>query len=135
MTRLQIQENFSSQLRQQLQQRFRGRLPSAATFAAHFNCRVSDTTSGISAETARRWLRGECIPDKWRMRILAQWLEIDLQEALFLPGFHHEQPEAHVDEATKEMVSLFSQLTERHKSVFLNLLRVSASDEVLLTES
>jgi hypothetical protein len=127
MTRLQIQETFSAQLRLRLQQRFRGRLPSAATLATHFNCRVSETTSGISNETARRWLRGECIPDKWRMRVLVKWLGIDLQKALSLHETHCDLALLQLDETHREVLNLFSRLNESQKVGFLNLLRINSA--------
>jgi hypothetical protein len=133
MTRLQIQESFSSQLRLRLQQRFRGRLPSAAILAINFNSRVSETTSGISNETARRWLRGECIPDKWRMRVLVQWLGIDLQKAFFIQEVDCDQAPFRVDETSRELLALFSKLTERQKSGFLNLLKMSAAVDARVT--
>ena len=75
-----IKENFSALLRNSLKARY-GRLPSAAVLAREFNLRAYDTTP-ISGESARRWLRGVCLPEEDRLRILVNWLNLDFNKAL-----------------------------------------------------
>lgn len=80
--RQQIRENFAATLRERLRTHHRGTLPSAAAFAIHFNVAVASADLQISQETARRWLRGASLPDETRMLALADWLDINLHEAL-----------------------------------------------------
>lgn len=75
-----IKENFSALLRDSLRNRY-GRIPSAAVLAREFNLRSYDTTP-ISGESARRWLRGVCLPEEERLRILVNWLNLDFNKAL-----------------------------------------------------
>lgn len=75
-----IKENFSALLRDSLRSRY-GRIPSAAVLAREFNLRAYDTTP-ISGESARRWLRGVCLPEEERLRILVNWLNLDFNKAL-----------------------------------------------------
>jgi hypothetical protein len=75
-----VKENFSALLRSSLKDRY-GRLPSAAVLAREFNLRAYDTTP-ISGESARRWLRGVCLPEEERLRILVNWLNLDFNKAL-----------------------------------------------------
>ncbi len=53
-----------------------GRTPSAAKFADAFNLRAHGTST-ISRETARKWLRGEAMPEVGKIGVLIQWLNID----------------------------------------------------------
>lgn len=58
-----------------------GRLPSAAKFADAFNLRAHGTST-ITRETARKWLRGEAMPEIGKMQVLIHWLNLD--PAVFL---------------------------------------------------
>jgi hypothetical protein len=89
-----VKENFSCILRESLRARF-GRVPSAAVLAREFNLRAYDTTP-ISGESARRWLRGVCLPEEERLRVLVNWLGLDFNQALthrngngFSPSIHN----------------------------------------------
>jgi len=53
------------------------KLPSAAFVAKEFNLRARDIEP-ISQESARKWLRGETIPEINKLFILQLWLNIDL---------------------------------------------------------
>lgn len=53
-----------------------GRLPSAAKFADAFNLRAYGTST-ITRETARKWLRGEAMPEIGKMQVLIQWLNLN----------------------------------------------------------
>lgn len=77
----QIREAFSAQLRERLRQRFRGKLPSASMVAREFNLRAG-VAPLISQESARRWIRGNSIPDAPRLAVLAAWLSLDFNAAL-----------------------------------------------------
>lgn len=66
---------FSSALRDALVDE-QGRLPSAAKFADAFNLRAYGTST-ITRETARKWLRGDAMPEIGKMRVLIHWLNLD----------------------------------------------------------
>lgn len=51
-------------------------MPSAAVLARDFNFR-SQALEPITAETARRWVRGLSMPGFDRLRILIDWLEMN----------------------------------------------------------
>ena len=65
-------DRFSSEFRNALMQRY-GRLPSAPFVAREFNLRHRGGR-GISSESVRRWLQGDCLPQINRLQTLAGWL-------------------------------------------------------------
>ncbi len=71
---------FASALRDALADG-QGRLPSAAKFADAFNLRAHGTST-ITRETARKWLKGETMPEIGKMQVLIHWLNLD--PAVFL---------------------------------------------------
>jgi hypothetical protein len=80
-----IKENFSAHLRTSLKAQYKGRLPSAAILARDFNLRAYEA-SPISGESARRWMRGICLPEEDRLRVLVNWLNLDFNRVLALPS-------------------------------------------------
>lgn len=124
-TRQQIQETFSAELQTELRRRYRGRIPSAAGFAVHFNLQIRDPGLDISQETARRWLRGQCLPDATRMRVLSKWLGLDLNRAL---SCDPKRGEESFDRAFEEMNRLFARIDPRQRELALNLLKRAMPD-------
>ena len=53
-----------------------GYMPSASKFADDFNLRAVGTKT-ISRETARKWIRGEAIPEISRLKVLINWLKLN----------------------------------------------------------
>ena len=49
---------------------------SASKFADAFNLRAHGTST-ISRETARKWIRGDAMPEIGKLRVLVQWLNLD----------------------------------------------------------
>jgi transcriptional regulator with XRE-family HTH domain len=66
---------FSQRLKELLEERY-GSVPSAEKFSDAFNLRAHGTTT-ISRETARKWLKGDAIPELSRLKVLMTWLGID----------------------------------------------------------
>lgn len=123
-TREEVQEGFSGYLRTTLRKNYKGLIPSAATFADDFNHRIEgDVSLSISQETARRWIRGECLPDTLRQKILAQWLGMDLNQALCCPL---NQKTNRGDPVTEELLAILLQVDPRRKQTFLRFLKVVA---------
>lgn len=129
MTREQICENFSAYLRGRIRVYYRGRLPSAAMFALHFNGQTQDGSAPISQETARRWLRGNCLPDETRLQVLAQWLDLDLHEALLEP--RRPGIVAANNPVSQEVLDLFARADRECQNVVLAFLRSGAMPPAL----
>ena len=121
MTRQTLLENFSARLRDHLKQRIRGRLPSAAAFAVQFNWQCQHSPLAISGETARRWIRGNSLPDETRLTVLVEWLGLDLQQVFS----HAPEPAAGLgaDLQTSELLKLFMQMETPKKQLVLDFLR------------
>lgn len=123
-TREEVQEGFSGYLRTTLRKNYKGLIPSAATFADDFNHRIEgDVSLSISQETARRWIRGECLPDTLRQKILAQWLGMDLNQALCCPISDQAK---RFDPITAEFLEILIRVDSRRKQTLLNFLRLAA---------
>ncbi|MGD9941674.1 MAG: hypothetical protein AB7L76_25010 [Burkholderiaceae bacterium] len=76
--------------REAFSQRLRSALDTAgwrvigpAALAREFNKRSSSTT--VSVHAARKWLRGEAIPEQGKLRVLAEWLGVSAQWLRFGP--------------------------------------------------
>lgn len=53
-----------------------GRVPTANALANQFNFRAEGLT-GVTRETARKWLAGQAIPEISKLIVLVDWLELD----------------------------------------------------------
>jgi hypothetical protein len=110
---------FSRRLKELLKEKY-GYIPSAAKFADAFNLRAHGTTT-ISRETARKWIRGEAIPELSRLKVLINWL--GLKPSAFLDGEINEQSAEDtssevnlgaIDENTQsKLISLINDLDEK----------------------
>ena len=72
-----MKDLFSKALAQQLLQYY-GRIPSASIFARDFNFRIPPEMNPISQETARRWIRGISLPEMDKLKLLGQWLGLEM---------------------------------------------------------
>jgi hypothetical protein len=54
-----------------------GRMPSASVLSRDFNLRANEEAA-ISQETARRWIRSLSLPEIERLKILVEWLGLDM---------------------------------------------------------
>jgi len=138
-----VKENFAGILRDSLRSRY-GRVPSAAVLAREFNLRAYDTTP-VTGESARRWLRGVCLPEEERLRVLVNWLDLNFNDALTQRAVKSPHPtvfngasnkskvgalltplkstngESHED---KDLFALILALPSSERSLILNLLRI-----------
>ncbi len=55
------------------------KVPSGYFFANQFNLRAKGTST-ISAETARKWIKGIAVPEIDRFKVLIEWLSIDISD-------------------------------------------------------
>jgi len=53
------------------------KVPSGAFLSNQFNLRAEGTTT-ITAETARKWVKGLSVPEIDRFKVLIQWLDLDV---------------------------------------------------------
>ena len=112
---------FSRSLKDLLTAKY-GYMPSAAKFSDAFNLRAHGTTT-ISRETARKWIRGEAIPELSRLKVLMNWL--GLKPSTFLEGEFNapsidgairELNQRFIDDKTHgKLISLINELD--HKSI------------------
>lgn len=72
-----MKDQFSKTLARYLLDYY-GRIPSAAILARDFNLRSHNQIAPISAETARRWIRGVSMPEMEKLAILAEWLHMEV---------------------------------------------------------
>lgn len=66
---------FSKALNFALLHKF-GRIPTANSLANQFNFRA-DSGTGVTRETARKWLAGQAIPEISKLIVLVDWLGLD----------------------------------------------------------
>jgi len=114
-----VGELFSRSIKTLLTEKY-GYLPSAAKFSDAFNLRAHGTTT-ISRETARKWLKGEAIPELSRLRVLMTWLGLKPADFLDLELMNNSfeelrepRPEINISERThNRLLSLLSELDEQ----------------------
>jgi hypothetical protein len=94
---------FSEALKIGLLSKFR-KIPSSGYIAKEFNLRATDSST-ITAETARRWLKGMVLPDVPKLIVLSKWLEIDLNILLSLNKIHDFQE---YDVSKQELAALLA---------------------------
>jgi len=75
-----VAHKFRVVLCRHLKDRF-GKIISAQYFADQFNLNAHGTTA-VSRETARRWIRGDAIPDYGHLAALIRWLNINPDDFL-----------------------------------------------------
>lgn len=69
---------FSRMFREALRLRY-GRLPSAAWVTREFNSRCPPRLF-VSQESTRKWLKGNALPQNPRLKILADWLDLNISD-------------------------------------------------------
>ena len=79
-----LKYRFSKSLRDSLKERY-GKLPSANVVARDFNLIAFDVNP-VSQETVRRWMRGISMPEDLRLKVLSNWLQLDLNFIFKIPN-------------------------------------------------
>jgi hypothetical protein len=62
-------------------------VPSGAFLSNQFNLRA-EGTSTITAETARKWVKGLSVPEIDRFKVLIKWLELDVDSIFNTTEIH-----------------------------------------------
>lgn len=73
-----VQKNFTANLTLALRARY-GKRVSATRVADEFNLRALGTTT-VTRQTALKWMTGHALPDAGRLKVIAEWLDLDLNE-------------------------------------------------------
>lgn len=73
---------FADALVESLRKHYGGRIPSFSTIARDFALHSPAGLAPISAETPRKWIRGESLPSLERLQTLALWLGPEILESL-----------------------------------------------------
>ncbi len=71
---------FAQAFKERLKEKYI-RVPSAAKIADAFNLRAHGTST-ISRETARKWLKGEALPEIGKLNVLLNWLNLKPEDFL-----------------------------------------------------
>lgn len=104
---------FSKALNFALLHKF-GRIPTANSLANQFNFRAEGMT-GVTRETARKWLAGQAIPEVAKLIVLVDWLGLDANSFMSTRPVDAQTDEdvvidtirellKHMDEKTRSMV-------------------------------
>jgi hypothetical protein len=91
----QLSKCFSIALQKALLKRYK-KIPSSSFIAKEFNLR-SAFTKPITAEAARRWIKGISVPEFEKLAILRNWLALDLNLICIestMPPTRKEQPQS-----------------------------------------
>ena len=97
-----------------------GKLPSATQLANQFNFRAHGTTT-ITRETARKWMNGQAIPEIPRLKILIDWLDLDVRGFLYTGQLRTSavQSTTQDDLTIETIVELLRQMDATTRSVIL----------------
>ena len=79
-----LKNRFSKIFRDSLKERY-GKLPSANCVARDFNLIAYDINP-VTQETVRRWMRGISMPEDVKLKVLANWLHLDLNSIFNIPN-------------------------------------------------
>lgn len=69
------------------------KVPSGYFFANQFNLRAKGTST-ITAETARKWIKGIAVPEIDRFKVLIEWLGMDTSELFNAKTVHLKNKES-----------------------------------------
>jgi transcriptional regulator with XRE-family HTH domain len=69
-----LNKKFSEEIKACLEKKYKRKIKNAE-FATFYNLQFDRS---ITTETARKWLRGESVPNVHTINDLANWLEMDL---------------------------------------------------------
>jgi len=121
-----------------------GKVPTAKAFANQFNFRAVGI-SGVTRETARKWLAGQAIPEVAKLIVLVDWLEIDTNQ--FMSGRAPTMPSnlksdlvietinelvGLMDEKTRSMVLITVWALRESQHVQMNKLNLATLKKALL---
>jgi hypothetical protein len=93
--------------------------PSANFVANQFNLRANGTTT-ITAETARKWMRGIAVPEIDRFIVLIHWLEFQPEEIFGIEGKLNQRSEVdELIEILEKHLNLINKIIVEYKNLDL----------------
>ncbi len=105
---------FSKALNVALLNRF-GKIPTANAFANQFNFRAEGIT-GVTRETARKWLAGQAIPEVAKLIVLVDWLGMNANEFMSKRSVSSQTDDDVVMDTVRE---LLRHMDEKNRNVVL----------------
>ena len=110
---------FSRSLKELLTAKY-GYIPSASKFSDAFNLRAHGTTT-ISRETARKWIRGDAIPELSRLKVLINWLglkpsvflEEESNDSSFVTAVAEGDQDSTEEDVQQKLISLINDLDKK----------------------
>jgi hypothetical protein len=95
------------------------KVPSGAFLSNQFNLRAEGTTT-ITAETARKWVKGLSVPEIDRFKVLIKWLELDVDSIFNTTEVHLSRKETHdvidaIESKINDLVETISKFKDEKK--------------------
>jgi hypothetical protein len=122
-----IKERFAALLKARLTETY-GRIPSAIFLAKEFNLRAYDTEP-ITQEAFRRWLHGVSMPGEVNLRILINWLHLDISACFAKPNGgghmidHHSSSKLKLDAEVSKLAIRISRLSRQDREILQKLVK------------
>ena len=94
-------------------------MPSGAFLSNQFNLRAEGTTT-ITAETARKWVKGLSVPEIDRFKVLIKWLELDVDSIFNTTEVHLSRKESNdaidaIESKVHDLVEMISKFKNEKK--------------------
>ena len=95
------------------------KVPSGAFLSNQFNLRAEGTTT-ITAETARKWVKGLSVPEIDRFKVLIKWLELDVDSIFNTTEVHLSHKESNdvidaIESKINDLVETISKFKDKKK--------------------
>jgi len=95
------------------------KVPSGSFLANQFNLRAEGTTT-ITAETARKWIKGMSVPEIDRFKVLIKWLELDIDSIFNVTEIHLSRKETNdvidaIESKIQDLVETISKFKNKKK--------------------
>ena len=109
---------FAEVLNRALIKKFK-KVPSGAFLSNQFNLRAEGTTT-ITAETARKWVKGLSVPEIDRFKVLIKWLELDVDSIFNTTEVHLSRKESNdvidaIESKINDLVETISKFKDKKK--------------------
>lgn len=96
------------------------KVPSGYFLANQFNLRAEGTTT-ITAETARKWVKGLSVPEIDRFKVLIRWLELDVDDLFNTKAVHLNRKENNdvidaIETRINDLVEMISKFKNEKKN-------------------
>lgn len=96
------------------------KVPSGSFLANQFNLRAEGTTT-ITAETARKWVKGLSVPEIDRFKVLIKWLDLDVDDLFNTNTVHLNRKENNdvinaIETKIHDLVEMISKFKDEKKN-------------------